>query len=345
MATTGTEKYPDKTSQSTSFSEYPRLLWKGAAMGVAEVVPGVSGGTIALITGILKRFIEAIHSFDSTAVHLILRFRFREFFRHFQWRFLVMLFSGQVLGVLLFTKIIPLPSLLHSHPEPMRGLFFGLIVASIVMLARDSGLPGFKGILAYLVGGVIGGWVVAGIRADTPNEPWFMLICGAIIICAWILPGISGSFILLLLHKYNYVWEAVTMSNEMSFIHNVSFVILPFGIGAVIGLISFTRFLSWVMDRFPKHTTMAMTGLLTASLWAIFPFQDAVYEAMASGKEKLVSTRPFIPSAEYLARTESIVAFILMVLGFSLVLWIDHLARKKSRVEPFPAAVSSDNLS
>lgn len=327
-------------SESASFKEFPRLLWRGAAMGVAEVVPGVSGGTIALITGVLKRLVEAIHSFDIRAIRLALGFRFGELFRHIHWRFLLMIFSGQVLGVLLFTKVIPLPSLLHAYPEPMRGLFFGLILASIVMLARDSGVPGVKGLLAYLGGLAAGGMVVAGLRAETPTEPWFMLLSGAVVVCAWILPGISGSFILLLLRKYNYVWEAVTLSNDMSLLHNVSFVIVPFGLGAVVGLVTFARVLSWVMDRFPKHTTMVMTGLLISSLWAIFPFQDPTFEIMASGKEKLVSTRPFIPAFDYLTRPQSLLAVFLALFGFGLVLWIDSMARRRSRKQPFPAEVA-----
>ncbi len=327
-------------SESASFREFPRLLWRGVAMGVAEVVPGVSGGTIALITGVLKRLVDAIHSFDLQAGRFALGLRFGEFFRHIHWQFLLMIFSGQVLGVLLFTKVIPLPSLLHTYPEPMRGLFFGLILASIVMLARESGVPGIKGVFAYLGGLVAGGLVVAGLRAETPTAPWFMVLSGAVVVCAWILPGISGSFILLLLRKYNFVWEAVTLSNDMSFVHNLSFVIVPFGLGAVVGLVTFARLLSWVMDRFPRRTTMAMTGLLIASLWAIFPFQNPTFEIMASGKEKLVGTRPFFPTLEYLARPQSMLAVVLGLLGFGLVLWIDSMARRRSRKQTFPAEIA-----
>ena len=318
-----------QASQETRWSEYPHLAWRGAAMGIAEVIPGVSGGTIALITGILGRMVDAIHSINIKALRLAVSFKIRELFDHVHWRFLLMLFSGQVLGIVLCTRIIPLPKLLDKHPEPVLGLFFGLIIGSIVLLARDSGRPGAWGALCYLVGAVAGACVVAGVRTDTPNAPWFIFLCGAIAICAWILPGVSGSFVLLLLRKYNYVWSGMTLNNEHSLSWNLFNVAIPFGLGAIVGLMSFSRILSWVMHRYPKQATMAMNGLLIASLYAIYPFQHRTFEEMASGKTKLVSTKPFIPSMEEISTTSGMLAVVLAIIGCFLVLWIDRLARNK----------------
>jgi putative membrane protein len=323
------EKPRSNIPGGASWKEYPGLLWRGMAMGTAEVIPGVSGGTIALITGILNRFVEAIHSADYTAVKYLFKMRIKELLSHVHWRFLVMLFSGQILGILLFTRCIPLPSLLRTYPEPMLGLFFGLILGSIVILAVDTGLPRLKGSISYLAGGVIGCMVVAGVQAETPETAWFLFVCGAVAICAWILPGVSGSFVLLLIHKYDYVWEAITLSNNMPVLWNLLNVIIPFGFGAVAGLVSFSRVLSLMMNRFPRYTTMAMNGILIASLWSIFPFQHAVFQIMASGKEKLVRTTPYIPTLQELLHPSGILALGLGAAGFVLVLWIGSLARKK----------------
>ena len=315
--------------KDADWRELPGLLWRGMGMGVAEVIPGVSGGTIALITGVLERFVNAIRSVDMTAIGLLLKFRIKELFAHVHWRFFAMLFAGQLLGIILCTRIIPLPRLLNDHPEPMLGLFFGLILASAVMLAREAGKPGLRGIIAYIIGGLIGTIVVMGVRTDTPETPWFILICGAIAICAWILPGVSGSFVLLLLRKYDYVWSAISFHNNMSFTENMFNVIIPFGAGAVLGIAVFSRLLSWVMKRWHRATMMAMTGLLIASLWAVFPFQNRVFETVASGKEKLISSSPYVPSLSKFGTADGLMAVCLAVMGFVLVMYIDYRARQK----------------
>lgn len=309
--------------------EYPALLWRGIAMGIAEVIPGVSGGTLAYITGVLGRMIDAIHSVDAEAFRLAFSFRLRELAAHVHWRFLFMLFSGQMLGILLFTRVISLPSLLREHPEPVLGLFFGLIVGSIILLARSGGKPKIEGIFCYLLGGLIGACVVAGVRTDTPETPWFVFLCGAIAICAWILPGISGSFVLLLLRKYDFIWSGVTLHNDQPLLWNLFHVIIPFGLGAAIGLALFSRVLSWVLHHFPRQTTMVMNGLLVASLWAVFPFQNASYEVVASGKTKLVGSAPFIPSWGELMTGYGLLTAGLMALGFVLVLVIDRMAKRR----------------
>lgn len=321
------------------WKEFPGLLWRGMGMGVAEAIPGVSGGTIALITGVLGRMVDAIHSVDIAALRLLAGFRLKAFFERVHWRFLLMLFTGQLMGILMFTKVIPLPKLLRTHPEPLLGLFFGVILGSIVLLARDSGKPGWKGILAYLGGLTVGGFVVASVRASTPDAPWFLAISGAVAICAWILPGISGSFILLLLHKYDVVWEAVTFSNGVPFLENTMTMILPFAVGALVGLITFSRVLSFVMNRWPARTTMTMNGLLIASLWAIFPFQNQVFETVASGKEKLIAVHPYLPPVDQLG-TSGILAILLAVGGLALVLWIDWMAHRTQ-----PASTASGGVS
>jgi putative membrane protein len=311
------------------WAEYPHLLWRGVSMGMAEVIPGVSGGTLAYITGILGRMVDAIHSVDAEAARMALSLRFRELLTHVHWRFLLMLFSSQMLGILFFTRVVSLPLLLREYPEPVLGLFFGLVSGSIIILARSGGIPSRHGILFYLLGGLIGASVVAGVRTETPETPWFVFLCGSIAICAWVLPGVSGSFVLLLMKKYNYIWSALTLHNDQSFFWNLLNVVVPFAMGAGLGLAVFSRLLSWVMHRHPKPATQVMNGILIASTWVIFPFQNARYEMVASGKSKLVGTSPYLPGPERLFTAYGILTIGLMISGFVLILWIDAVARKK----------------
>ncbi len=315
---------PVEPKRSAEWSEFPGLFARGVSMGIAEVIPGVSGGTLALITGIYTRLVDAIRSADLTVLRALLSLKFKEGLSRIHWRFLFMLFAGQLGGIVLCTRIIKLPALIKSDPAPVLGLFFGLVVGSIYLLARDSVRPGIKGLVAYLIGGGIGYLVVTGVPAATPMASWFLFLCGVLAISAWILPGISGSYTLLLLKKYDTIWGALAHPS----LDGIVQILLPFGLGAAVGITLFSRLLSWILHRYEKITTMAMNGLLIASLYAIFPFQYAVYE-MHGSKEKLVSTTPHFPSAAELSSVSGILACVLPFAGLATVLIIDRLARKK----------------
>ncbi|MBE7462837.1 MAG: DUF368 domain-containing protein [Planctomycetes bacterium] len=324
---------PAAPKRSAEWSEFPGLFARGVSMGIAEVIPGVSGGTLALITGIYTRLVDAIRSADLTVLRALLSLKFKEGLARIHWRFLFMVFAGQLGGIVLCTRIIKLPELIKTDPAPVLGLFFGLVVGSIFLLARDSGMPGFKGLVAYLIGGGIGYWVVTGVPAATPMASWFLFLCGMLAISAWILPGISGSYTLLLLKKYDTIWGALAHPS----VDGIVQILLPFGLGAAVGITLFSRLLSWILHHYEKITTMAMNGLLIASLYAIFPFQNPVYE-MHGSKEKLVSTTPHLPSEAELHSVSGILACVLPFVGLTAVLVIDKLARKKQPPAP-PAAV------
>ncbi|MCZ7646368.1 MAG: DUF368 domain-containing protein [Planctomycetota bacterium] len=330
---------PDSTlpppQRSAEWREFPGLFARGVSMGIAEVIPGVSGGTLALITGVYTRLVDAIRSLDASVVRAFLKLQVRDALGRVHWRFMLMLFSGQLGGILLCTRIIPLPTLLRSNPEPVLGLFFGLVLGSIFLLARDSGLPGWKGVLAYLAGGGLGWLVVTSVPNETPTAPWFIFLCGMLAICAWVLPGISGSYTLLLLKKYDLIWGAVAHPS----LDGILYILLPFGLGAFVGITSFTRLLSWVLHRYEKATMMAMNGLLIASLWVIFPFQNPVYEKHGA-KEKLVSTTPVWPPPERLSSLEVGLALGLPVVGLAAVLLIDRFARRKRAEGQAPGALN-----
>jgi putative membrane protein len=260
---------------------------KGFCMGSADVIPGVSGGTMAFILGIYQRLIDAIRSFDLVWMRALLRLDGSVIIRRPDLGFLLPLFTGIVLALLFFTRVVPVPRLLEVYPEPVYSLFFGLILASIVYLFR--GFDGWKiGDSLVLAAAIILGWrVFTLIPVETPDATWFLFLSGAFAICAMLLPGISGSFILLILKKYSTVFSAIGYFNLT--------VLLPFALGAVTGLILFSRLLSLLLHRFYRETVVFIIGLLVASLWVIWPYQERVYESF-DGRRKLIASSPMLPA-------------------------------------------------
>jgi putative membrane protein len=248
-------------------------------MGSADVVPGVSGGTMALITGIYTKLIDAIKSVDGTAISLLLRFRLRELFAHVHWQFLGTLFTGIILAVLFFTRVVPLPLLIFTHPEPIYGLFFGLIVGSIILLVMDIRPIGYWKLFYLVIGTLIGYWVVNLVPTNTPDALWFIFISGCVAISAMILPGISGSFILLILGKYSHIFGQFA---ELGGPNNADAIKIlgVFGVGLVVGLALFSRFLSWLLHKYSIATLCVLIGFLVGSLSVIWPWQVRSYETL-----------------------------------------------------------------
>jgi len=250
-------------------------------MGSADIVPGVSGGTIALITGIYTRLIDAIKSFDTIAIGYLLRFRIRDFLAHVHWRFLSSLFTGMMLAILFFTRVIPLPTLVFTHPEPIYGLFFGLIVGSIILLMIDLRPLTTEKWLSLLIGSLIGYWVVTLVPTNTPDALWFIFLSGAVAISAMILPGISGSFILLILGKYTHIFGQFA---ELGGPNNTTAIqiLIVFGIGLIVGIVLFSRFLSWLLHAYPIKTLSVLVGFLVGSLVVIWPWQIRSYKTIST---------------------------------------------------------------
>ncbi len=294
------------------------LLIKGFCMGAADVVPGVSGGTMAFILGIYTRLIDAIRSFDSTWIAALLKVDIRTAAARPHFPFLIPLGLGIIGAVLFFTHIIPIPRLLQSHPEHIYGLFFGLIVGSIVILFIDIGPKSASDGFELLLGIVIGGVVVSAVPTQTPDTWWFVMGSGAIAICAMVLPGISGSFILLLLGKYAYILDAVG-NFELT-------IIMPFAIGAAFGLAAFTRLLSWLLHRFERPMLLVIDGFLIASLWVIWPFQQRNY-IFVRGKQRLVESIPVAPPWDSVA----LEALLLAACGIAIILVANCYTGRRTR--------------
>lgn len=261
---------------SISLKEAPLLILKGFLMGSADIVPGVSGGTMALIVGIYSRLIHAIKSFDFTFARRLLTFRWKSAFSSVHWRFMSMLLAGIFAAILFFTKVVPLQVYMFTDPELIYGLFFGLIVGSVVILLKA--LDSFTRWHAFfvLVGTIIGFWVVTLVPAETSESPFFVFVSGSIAICAMILPGISGSYILLILRKYDFILSQIGKLGTVDTVDGL-LVLLPFGIGAIAGLGLFSRVLSWLLDHYYARTLAVLIGFLIGSLYVIWPYQDRSY--------------------------------------------------------------------
>lgn len=299
------------------------LFLKGFAMGSADVVPGVSGGTMALITGIYTQFLDAIKSVDAAAVKNLLQLRFKAAFATIHWKFLLVLLSGIFSAILFFTRVIPLPELIHTHPVQVYGLFFGLILGSVFVVGKDVGTLDLQAALYTVLGVFIGFWVVNLVPTETPDHPLFIFFAGSVAICAMVLPGISGSFILLILRKYDYVLGQFSLLGGPDTLSAIG-VLVPFGLGVLTGIALFTRFLSWLLHHYGKPTMAVLIGFMIGSLWVIWPWQNRVYETVR-GEDKLIHSEPMLPAVG----PDLWIGVAMMAVGLALVLTLERLAQSR----------------
>ena len=252
--------------------DYLMVGVKGACMGAADVIPGVSGGTIAFITGIYDEFVGSIARIDAEAVRLLLRGKVREFWSHINGWFLLSVVAG--IGVSVVSLAGLMQMLLTDHPIQTWAFFFGLIVASSIFILR--GISGWKVREGVLIAfGILLGVVVCTLSpTETPDALWFIFLSGAIAICAMILPGISGSFILLILGKYQFIMGAITglVAGE-DFGRNL-LILGIFGVGAVVGILGFSKFLHWLLARWNKETLIVLAGFIIGSLVKVWPWSN-----------------------------------------------------------------------
>lgn len=292
---------------------------KGACMGAADVIPGVSGGTIAFIMGIYDEFVGSLASINAEAVKLLLTGRFKEFWKHINGGFLLSLVLG--IGVSVVSLASLMQMLLTNYPIQTWAFFFGLIVASSIFIIR--GISGWKAAeFLLLVFGIILGVVICTLSpTTTPDGLWFIFLSGAIAICAMILPGISGSFILLILGKYQYIMGCISdLVKGIDFGHNL-LILCVFLVGAVIGILGFSRFLHWLLARWHKQTLIVLAGFIIGSLVKIWPWSnpEAIAQTEAAGSLMAGSAAAFA------------------IIGFSLVTAIESagkLATKAKNVKP-----------
>ena len=296
----------------------PYLGWffKGVVMGAANVIPGVSGGTIAFITNIYERLINALKSFDIVALSLLFKGQIGALIIRVDFWFLLSIFGGVGVSILSLAKLLELAFL--NYETLTLAFFFGLIVASVIAVGGQVKSWSITTI-AMLALGILIAVGIAFLPPANPNEAiWYVILCGIVAVCSMILPGLSGSYILLLMGNYLLVLQAISKLNLN--------ILLPLFVGCVIGLLVFSRLLSFLFAHFKDQTVALLTGFVTGSLIIIWPWKVADYLSI-EGKEKVVGYTWEWPSMD----GNLIPAILLMTFGFLLVLGIERMGKSKNQ--------------
>lgn len=294
--------------------DYAVLMLKGMGMGAADVVPGVSGGTIAFIVGIYDELINSIKSINLESLKLFFSGKWATFWKKINGNFLFFLLAGIGISVFSLAKLITW--LLVNQPILVWSFFFGLVLASTWFVSKDiKEWKSWKTWVAFVIGAVVAFYITVATPAETPSNLLFIFLCGAIAICAMILPGISGSFILVLLGKYFFIMDAVKTLDVV--------VIAVFGVGACIGITSFSRILSYALAHFRNITLAVLTGFMLGSLNKVWPWKEVVETFVDShGEVKPLIETNILPNAHVPE------AVVLMVVGFFLVYFLEKLSAK-----------------
>ena len=298
------------------------LFLKGIAMGAADVIPGVSGGTIAFIAGIYERLINALSSVDLSLIQLLRKEGFLAVWKKVDGLFLLILLSGIGSSILSLAKLVTY--LLEFHPIPLWSFFLGLIVASVVVVQRQMKQVKWIHLFPFIVGIAFAWWITTLVPAQTTNALWFVFLSGAIAICAMILPGLSGSFILVVLGKYQYILQSL---------HELRIdVILVFMAGCLVGLLSFVRLVKWLFSRHHDLSIVVLGGFMVGSLNKVWPWKITLESTQIEGKiiplvQENVS--PFTFEALTGAPAELVSALISAAVGLALILVLEYVGQRR----------------
>lgn len=299
-----------------NLKDYAFLMLKGMGMGAADVVPGVSGGTIAFIVGIYEELIDSIKSINGTTLKMLFTGRLVAFWKAINANFLLAIVAGVGISIFSLAKLITY--LLVAHPILVWSFFFGLVLASTWFVSKDIKRWDWKTIACFVAGAAIAYYITVATPAETPTNLPFIFLCGAIAICAMILPGISGSFILVLLGKYFYIMEAVKSFNIP--------VMLVFIAGAAVGITSFSRVLSYALRRFHDTTIALLAGFMLGSLNKVWPRKETIETYTDSHG----AIKPLV-EANILPNQLVWEAVGLMIFGYLLVYFLEKLSMKENR--------------
>ncbi len=311
-----------------SIKDYIIILLKGAAMGAADVVPGVSGGTIAFISGIYEELIESIKSINPASVKHLFSKGLKQFWTEINGTFLASLLFGIALSIFSLAKLLHF--LLDEYPILIWSFFFGLIVASAIYVAQKITEWDYKTILGIIAGTIISFFITEITPAPAvDNSPyWFVFLSGMIAICAMILPGISGSFILLLMGQYRFIISAV---NDLK----ISYLI-TFGVGAAIGLISFSNVLSWLLKRFHNITIAFLAGFMIGSLNKVWPWKHVLEETVINNKLQPISLENVLPDAFFQLTgkdPQTLYAVLMAISGFLVIFLLENAFSRLQQVK------------
>ncbi len=297
-------------NKKRTIKDYLGISLRGFLMGMADVVPGVSGGTMAFILGIYDELIDSIRAVIPFLKD-VLQLRLRQAFEDLPWRFLLALGLGIAAAILSLANFMDWA--LENHPTPVYAVFFGLIVASVYVVRNRVRAWTFANLLTAAAT-ALGAFLLVGLRpAQTPEALWFIFLSGALAICAMILPGISGAFILVLLGKYQYILGALTSLDIP--------VILTFMLGAAVGILSFSNLLRWLLNHYHDLTVAALAGFMLGSLRELWPWKQSVMvDGIPTGNINVLP--PALTGEVWLT-------IGLMAVGFAAVIVIEYLAEHR----------------
>ncbi|MEO1487478.1 MAG: DUF368 domain-containing protein [Bacteroidota bacterium] len=298
--------------------DYVLVTLKGMAMGAADVVPGVSGGTIAFISGIYEELIASINKIDFSLIKIWKNEGFKALWKHINGNFLLALFSGIFLSVLSLAKV--LSWLLENQPILLWSFFFGLVLASIFLVGKEIKKWNLGTVLVLVGGGLVAYFITQLPVNDNIDSLPYLFLSGALAVCAMILPGISGAFILVLLGSYKAILDAVHEKDIK--------IVVTVGLGAVFGLLSFARLLKWMFQRYRNLTLALLTGFILGSLNKIWPWKKVLETKTFGDKTKVVAEANVWPSA-FEGDPQLLPAILLAILGFSLIFILERAASKK----------------
>lgn len=306
--------------------QYANYFFKGIAVGVANIIPGVSGGTIALITGIFERLINAIKAFDITAARLLFTGKWKTFARKTDFYFLLTLFIGIALAIITLARVFDY--LFRDYPIYIWSYFFGLVLASIYFVAKTIERWNFVVILVFVLGTAFAIFVSLINPAAENSNFWYLFLCGIVAICSMILPGLSGSFVLILMGNYELVAIQAINRHEFS-------ILFPVALGAIIGLIAFSHLLSWVFKNYKDQTIAVLSGFILGSLNVLWPWKTAEYLKNSAGEVIMKHGNKVV------ARYASVLpvhfdkvfwmAMIIMALGILSITVIELIAGKEAQ--------------
>ena len=295
-------------------NQYIANFFKGLGVGSANVIPGVSGGTIALITGIFERLIDALKSFNLTAVKLIFKGDIKGFIKHTDLWFLASVGCGVLAAILSIARLFEF--LFAEYPIYLWSFFFGMILVSIYYVGMTIEKYDWKVILSFIIGTAFALFIAFGTPAKENSNIFYLMICGAVATCSMILPGLSGSFVLVLMGNYQLIMiDAVNDLNLK--------ILIPVAIGGVVGLLAFSHLLSWIFKNYRDITIAVLTGFILGSMPIIWPWKNDVITYFGS-EAKVTGYEYYFPELN----TDFAIAFVIMLIGAALIVLTEKMAKK-----------------
>lgn len=296
-------------------NQYISNFLKGIGIGSANVIPGVSGGTIALITGIFERLINALESFNLTAIKLFFKGDIKGFFKHTDFGFLVSVGCGVLVAVISIARLFEF--LFREYPIYLWSFFFGMILVSIYYVGITIKQINIKTIIAFLVGTAIALFIAFGTPAKENSNLIYLIICGAVATCSMILPGLSGSFVLVLMGNYQLIMIDAVNNLDLK-------ILLPVLFGGIVGLLAFSHLLSWIFKNYRDITIAVLTGFILGSMPIIWPWKNDIITYYGS-ESKVTGYDYYFPEINI----EFAIALVIILIGAGVIILTEKMAKKK----------------